>query len=129
MGIDADNDGFFDNTEIFAETVTDANGFYKFNDLVPGQYQVFFQTPNGYNSVSPQGQEGDNTKDSDGLLSDVVTLASGEYNPTINAGMYKNRPTSSLGDFVWNDQQAFVTGELDPAKDLFATANELGGVI
>jgi protocatechuate 3,4-dioxygenase beta subunit len=100
LGIDADSDGFFDNTEIFAETVTNANGFYKFNDLVPGQYQVFFQTPNGYNSVSPREQGGDNTKDSDGLLSDVVTLTSGEENLTIDAGFYKY---AGLGNFVWND--------------------------
>ena len=54
-------------------------------------------------SVSPRQQGGDPAVDSDGLLSDVVVLASGENNPTIDAGFFN---TASLGDFVFEDTNA-----------------------
>jgi hypothetical protein len=36
-------------------TVTDANGNYSFNNLVPGDYQIEQVQPAGYNSVSDTG--------------------------------------------------------------------------
>ncbi|WP_288381919.1 SdrD B-like domain-containing protein, partial [uncultured Massilia sp.] len=91
-----------DNTSV--ETTTDANGNYKFTGLVPGmEYQVKFGAPAGF--VATGADVGNDASDSDavGGLSQVVKLASGENNTTIDAGFYK---TASLGDRVWIDANA-----------------------
>ena len=46
---------------------TDVNGYYEFGDLLPGCYQVAFDTPLGF-VVSPRQQGGNPALDSDGLL-------------------------------------------------------------
>ncbi|MEL7425764.1 MAG: SdrD B-like domain-containing protein, partial [Bacteroidota bacterium] len=88
------------------QTTTDATGFYEFTDLVPGDYIVKFTAPAGFNP-SPANQGGDDTVDSDADEttgeSPVVTLESGENNPTIDAGFFGN---AGLGDFVWEDLDA-----------------------
>ncbi|MCC2973648.1 SdrD B-like domain-containing protein [Massilia sp. IC2-476] len=92
-----------DNTSV--DTVTDANGNYKFDGLTPGaEYQVKFSAPDG--RVFTRADIGDDSLDSDaGLdgLSQVVKLASGENNSTIDAGVYA---PASLGDRVWLDANA-----------------------
>jgi hypothetical protein len=87
-------------------TVTNADGFYEFTDLVPGvPYQVEFVLPPGY-SFSPQDNSpNDDTNDSDADRATgytaFVTLESGEHNPTIDAGVYA---LASIGDRVWLDR-------------------------
>ncbi|MGE5430073.1 MAG: SdrD B-like domain-containing protein [Syntrophomonadaceae bacterium] len=90
---------------VIKTTVTDANGFYSFTSLPAGQYYVSFTPPSGY-TISPINQGGDDTKDSDiGPDGNTtwITLAAGENNPTIDAGMYVPGQLASLGDFVWKD--------------------------
>ena len=95
---DTDNDGQID--DVVDTATTAADGSYQFTGLTPGvEYQVQFEQPSGFDSVSPR-QVGDPAFDSDGLLSDVVVLTSGENNPTIDAGFYN---TTGLGDFVFED--------------------------
>ena len=82
---------------------TDANGAYKFDNLLPGNYSVGFEAPTGHD-IAPAGQGGDNTKDSDpnpttGKTSNF-TLAAGEDKTDIDAGMV---PHASISDFVWED--------------------------
>ncbi|MTB54021.1 SdrD B-like domain-containing protein, partial [Lewinella sp. W8] len=79
-----------------ATTTTDGSGFYQFTDLTPGvEYVVEFVSPAGFES-SP-ANVGDDATDSDADettgQSPVVILASGENNPTIDAGFYE---TASL---------------------------------
>jgi uncharacterized repeat protein (TIGR01451 family) len=86
------DDGFLstlgDNTT--STTTTGSGGLYLFNSLTPGtQYQVAFAMPNGFNGASPRHQGADAAKDSDGVLSDVIVLTSGQPNQTIDAGFYK----------------------------------------
>ena len=85
---------------------TDANGFYNFSDLVPGNYIVEFVTPATY-APTQQNMGGDDVSDSDADLitgrSHIVNLQSDEHDPTIDAGYYQS---SSLGDLVWNDLNA-----------------------
>lgn len=84
-------------------TVTDANGFYGFTDLVPGVYSLEFASPAGY-LPSPPNVGGDDAVDSDPDLitgrTITTTLESGEYDPTWDAGYYR---LASLGNYVWND--------------------------
>lgn len=86
-----------------SETTTDANGKYMFNNLTPGKsYVVKFIAPNG--TVITTQNVGDDAKDSDASADGctaAVVLGDGEYNPTIDAGIYK--PWASIGDFVWLD--------------------------
>jgi protocatechuate 3,4-dioxygenase beta subunit len=92
-----------DNTS--AETITDASGNYKFEGLTPGaEYQVQFTAPDG--KLFTRANAGDDALDSDAGSdgkSQVVKLASGEHNPTIDAGVYA---PASLGDRVWLDANA-----------------------
>jgi cysteine-rich repeat protein len=74
---------------------TDANGLYKFNNLNPGEeYKVTFTNPDpdGPDAYrfSPRQVGNDPTIDSDGPVSDIVTLASGEFNDTLDAGLFRN---------------------------------------
>ncbi|MFN5513923.1 MAG: SdrD B-like domain-containing protein [Cyanobacteriota bacterium] len=89
------------NGEIVATVSTDENGFYIFEDIEIGTYQVQFFQPEGF-IASPTGQ-GDSATDSEGLISAAVTLEGGDYNDTLDAGFYQ---TASLGNFVWHDLNA-----------------------
>jgi len=90
-----------------ATTVTDASGLYSFTGLTPGNslsYSVGFTAPSGFTATLPYSGT-DRTKDSNADLitgrTESVTLAPGEFNPTLDAGFYI--PSAGLGDFVWND--------------------------
>ena len=65
-----------------------------------------FVPPAGY-TVSPADQGGDDTVDSDANVTTGetanVTLAPGETNNTLDAGLYQ---PAALGDFVWSDTNA-----------------------
>jgi hypothetical protein len=74
-----------------ATATTDADGFYKFDGLTPGDYFVEFIEPEGYD-ITLQDQGGDDADDSD---ADPVTgrticttLDAGEYDPTWDCGLY-----------------------------------------
>ena len=117
---DLNNDGDFDDAnEVLATTTTDSNGLYKFVGLTPGlNYQVQFFMPAGYDAASPrQTASSSNGLNSDGPVSDVVVLAAGQYNSTIDAGFYKH---VSVGNYVWHDT------DQDGIQD--ATETGIGGV-
>ncbi|MCB1227923.1 MAG: carboxypeptidase regulatory-like domain-containing protein, partial [Verrucomicrobiales bacterium] len=86
-------------------TTTNAVGYYEFTGLTPGTYSVGFPL-----SLNPSCELTAVNIGSDALDSDAdpvtgmtqqVTLASGEHNPTLDAGYFT--PKASLGDFVWKD--------------------------
>ena len=89
-----------------ATTITDASGNYGFSELNPGEeYQVTFnESTLPFNHQFTTAEVGtDETADSDANASGVtpiVTLSSGEDNPTIDAGIYQ---LASLGDKVFLD--------------------------
>ena len=92
---------------VYATTVTAANGFYEFAGLVPGGYVVEFITPDMY-TLSPQGQGSFAELDSDAGgngQTNCVTLSSGEDRTDIDAGMFIPT-TAMLGDYVWEDLNA-----------------------
>ncbi|WP_317202683.1 SdrD B-like domain-containing protein [Janthinobacterium sp.] len=86
---------------VVASTTTDAAGAYHF-DVNPGTYSVAVVTPAGY-AATAQNQGGDAALDSNIDASGktgLITLAPGETNNSIDAGLYK---TAELGDRVWLD--------------------------
>ncbi len=71
-------------------TSTDLSGEYGIYNLPPGQYYLVFHLRRGY-SFSPQHQGGDPTIDSDANAmgqTNFITVMSGEFNKSIDAGMY-----------------------------------------
>ena len=77
-----------DNTT--ATTTTGTDGFYQFTGLKPGvEYQVQFAAPAG--TVFTGQNVGNDTSDSDADTTtgktQIVTLGSGEHNPTLDAGV------------------------------------------
>ena len=89
---------------VVATTNTDANGNYRFDNLIPGDYTVHFQRPSGY-KPSPQDRGNDDAVDSDADPTSgqttTITLTSGQEDLTWDAGFY--RP-ASVGDYVWLDE-------------------------
>jgi uncharacterized repeat protein (TIGR01451 family)/gliding motility-associated-like protein len=86
------------NNNPLKSTTTDASGIYSFTGLTPSvPYSVSFVTPAGYASTSAN-LGGDSTKDSDANSitgqTQSVTLAAGEYNPTLDAGFTPSCPTN-----------------------------------
>ena len=95
--LDGNGDPVLDDNGDPITTTTDSTGFYEFTGLTPGEYKVMFVQPDGFDGVSPFQAGGDHTADSDadpdnGLMSDVVTLNSGDENDTIDAGFFESDP-------------------------------------
>ncbi len=93
---------------VTADDVYGQPGYYLFDGLVPGvPYFVQFILPASATGFTTQNAGGDDTVDSDAAPGDgttpVVTLASGELNPTIDAGLVTPTGTLALGDQVWLD--------------------------
>jgi LPXTG-site transpeptidase (sortase) family protein len=82
-------------------TTTNATGFYQFTGLIPGTYSVQFVAPSGF-SFSPQNAGSDDALDSDADTTTGITgsytLTSGQYNDTVDAGLYQ--PTISVDKSV-----------------------------
>ncbi|MBT2842165.1 YSIRK-type signal peptide-containing protein, partial [Staphylococcus coagulans] len=88
-------------------TVTNDKGKYEFKDLPNGEYQVDFETPEGY--VPTVANTEDDTKDSDGPLN-AKGVIKDEDNLTVDQGFYKKEEppvqkpaTYKVGDKVWHD--------------------------
>jgi len=95
-----------------AQTMTDANGFYIFPDLVPGDYYVEFFAPEAF-VFSPQDQGSDDADDSDADPATgrtiCTTLDPGEDDMTWDAGLYMPPPqegcTLTIG--YWKNHAGF----------------------
>ncbi len=90
---------------LVSTTSTDANGAYLFTGVRPGTYSVKVVPPPSY--LFTAQDVGSDTADSDVSPSTgttaSITLANGESNRTVDAGLYL---PSSIGDRVWLDQNA-----------------------
>ena len=79
------------NGNVLDEMLTDADGYYLFSDLEPGDYLIRFFTPEGY-TFTLQDQGGDDAVDSDADATTGIawctTLESGETDLTWDAGIY-----------------------------------------
>ncbi len=103
-------------TTAAASRVTSNSGQYLFTNLAPGQYRVRFIAPNGYifTAKDQRAEPSDSDAGADGIT-DCFTLAAGQENYDIDAGVYDPNsaiptptPTATplggyIGDRVWND--------------------------
>jgi uncharacterized repeat protein (TIGR01451 family)/fimbrial isopeptide formation D2 family protein len=122
---------FSSNNIAIGVTTTDVAGAYAFTNLIPGDYYIDVAIPPGY-FVSPQNiGTPDLDSDIDPVTgqSTVITLISGQNDPTWDAGLYL---PASLGDFVWFDadrngiQSGSETGVVNVLVRLYDSAsNEL----
>ena len=81
-----------------AAVTTDANGKYKFENLLPGDYKVTFQAPAGFEATTSEAGD-DRAADSNGA-SASVTLAQGQTDDTIDFGAVG---TGVIGDQLFLD--------------------------
>lgn len=108
-----------------SRAITDRNGHYSFQNLVPGNYQLNFVPPAGF-IASPQNAGTDSSRDSDirtatGRTVETV-LSSAEVDRTWDAGFYTNATLlSSIGDRVWHD--ANLNGIQDEQMDVAGIAD------
>jgi SdrD B-like domain/Secretion system C-terminal sorting domain len=91
-----------------ASMITDQNGQYLFNNLLPGTYEVAFGTlPSGltFTQQNTPGDNGNNTNsDANPATGRTtgITLTAGEVDLTVDAGLF--RPRAVIGNYVWVDQ-------------------------
>ena len=91
-------------TSVLGVTTTDATGFYHFDGLLPGTYEVKFIAPTGENfTLTSQGGNTaiDSNADQTTGLTAPVTLTAGQTDLTIDAGLVAK--PAALGDYVWFD--------------------------
>ncbi|WP_218511460.1 SdrD B-like domain-containing protein [Variovorax sp. dw_308] len=111
-----------------ATVVTDANGGYHFYALTPGMpYQVEFQRPDGY--MFTKSDIGSDASDSDadlGGATQVVTLAAGEQNFTLDAGLLATLGTKADAVKVCEDRSVTfnVLANDNPGLKLIGVAHE-----
>ncbi len=83
-------------------TTTDAAGEYLFDNLTPGNYKVSFSAPTGFDFTSAN-QGGNDAVDSDADpltgMTQVVTLAAGESNLTLDAGLVETESPCGCGSY------------------------------
>lgn len=86
-------------------TKTDSEGYYGFNYLTAGTYQVEFKLPSNEYRFTVKGSDASSATDSNADettgKSDSITLADNEKNVTIDAGLVVQG--ASLGNYVWFD--------------------------
>lgn len=92
---------------IVGTTVTDANGFYLFSDVLPGNYWVGFTQPPGLifttqlNAVNNPSNSDANTSNG---LTGVFQVNAGDHITYVDAGLYSQSALlGGLGDKVWYD--------------------------
>lgn len=98
---------------VLGATTTDANGLYGFDDLQPGCYEVSFTPPANY-AVTLRNQGANDAIDSDADpvtgKSGPVTLAAGETNLTIDAGLWRTTSSVRLKKFTNGEDADTPTG-------------------
>jgi hypothetical protein len=120
---------------VIASTVTNGQGYYRFEDIPPGDYAVQFAPPAGY-SISPQDAGGNDGADSDADpltgTTTTISLDPGENDLTWDMGLHlMGAVPASLGNYVWFDvdqdgvQDAGETGVAGVVVQLYDATEKL----
>jgi protocatechuate 3,4-dioxygenase beta subunit len=118
-GIDGVAVRLYDNSDfLIATDVTDANGYYQFNDLPAGTYKVKADTASAALAglvASPVAAPGGTpTNDSNPATSVVVLANDASTDQSIDFGFYAYvPPTGTIGDYVWLDLNQDGIQDLD----------------
>lgn len=91
-------------TPVQWDTLTDAAGYYYFDQLKPGSYDIKFYAPTGYHAtIQMAGSDAanDSDVDADGFIRNI-TFVSGEKRHDLDAG-FAITANASIGDYVWED--------------------------
>lgn len=95
-----DDQGNVIDTTVTADDTNGNPGFYSFLDLPPGTYEVEFVLPNGYTGYTTPFNSANTSNDSNADQttgrSGPVTLAAGQLNPTLDAGLVDDPLAVSL---------------------------------
>lgn len=119
---------------VIGTTETDDLGMYSFGGLDAGTYAVQFVEPDGFDFTTPN-VGGDDTADSDAEASGItqqVTLAIGENNPTLDAGLVVENgdptPMDDMGKICANELLTLdvLANDTDPDGDSL-TITEING--
>jgi hypothetical protein len=100
----------YDNTNVaIASAVTDATGFYMFNNLNPGFYTVGFSNIPVNTTFTTKNAAGSNANNNSDVnvgtgRTDQITLAAGQIRTDVDAGLISN--FAAVGDYVWYDVNA-----------------------
>ncbi|MGC9419667.1 MAG: SdrD B-like domain-containing protein [Rhodovulum sp.] len=133
---DADGDGIQDASEAgvanvtvtlldgdgneVASQATDGNGNYLFEDLAAGDYQVVFELPAGGFAFTTPDAGGDDAADSDADATGAtgtITLAAGEENLTVDAGIVELPGSISGRYFCDTNDNDVDDGSVDPGVE------------
>ncbi|NLP10981.1 hypothetical protein GX408_11365, partial [bacterium] len=92
------------NDQAVDSTLTDENGYYTFDGLMPGAYNITVVKPDGF-AFTTANVGGNDALDSDVAIdtgkSCTITLQSGDHQTGWDGGLYVLYV--SLGDYVWHD--------------------------
>ena len=108
------------NGVVIGTTTTNGVGFYNFTDLEPGTYSVQFELPTGF-VYTTLNAGGDDAVDSDADpamngMTATTTLASGEHDPTLDAGIIRDPELDLIKNLVsvqpLGNEQFVVTYEV-----------------
>jgi|GEM_PF-4985791 len=109
--------------ELVAQTFSDSNGFYRFNNLTPDRYYVVTSLSTDY-LISPVDQDRSDKNDNDLSPSlertDFVTITSGNIHMMLDIGLTK---PCTLQSYVWFDADRDGVRELgeDGVSDVTVT--------
>ncbi|MFA0822905.1 MAG: SdrD B-like domain-containing protein, partial [Methanomethylovorans sp.] len=98
-------------------TVTNTSGFYQFFGLLPGNYSVGFIKPIGYDfTLKDQGQDDALDSDADLLTgrTSAITLAAGENNSMMDAGLFQLIPAIDIEKYTYGEDADNATGPFIP---------------
>ncbi len=90
-----------ESVETLATTTTDENGFYEFRNIKPGDYIVRFVPPTGFGfTLQEEGLDAGIDSDVDRATgrSRLVSLAAGDYNETVDAGLASGQVLAVIED-------------------------------
>ncbi|MGG9972476.1 SdrD B-like domain-containing protein [Ferruginibacter sp. SUN002] len=97
----------YDNTgAAVTNTVTDANGYYNFSNVIPGTYTIGFSNipaNSGFTTKNAVGSTAANNSDVNSAtgITDAFVLVGGQVKTDVDAGLIST--FAAVGDYVWYD--------------------------